>query len=178
MKHIFLRSFAVLILALLPALGSAADIDRFVGSYSGSVNFEYEGTFEQRDLSVDIQPVKENFTLSWTSVSYKEDGRKKEKTYTIEFAPSDRPNIYGSQMKTNVFGKEIPLDPLAGEPYVWARIDGDTLTVFSLIIDESGDYEMQEYGRTLVDGGFDLDFRSTSRNKPDKIIEAFLKREN
>lgn len=171
-----LRPVCILLFTLLPTLGIAAEIDRFVGEYSGSAEYEYNGKTENRDLSATILPTDRGFSLRWTSVSYKTDGRKKEKTYTIEFAPSDRAHIYGSAMKTNVFGKEIPLDPLAGEPYVWARIVDDTFTVFSMFINEAGEYEMQEYHRTLAEGGLDLVFRRISRGEPEKVIEAFLQR--
>lgn len=171
-----LRPVYILLFALLPTVGIAADIDRFIGKYSGSAEYVYEGKTENRDLSATILPTDRGFSLSWTSVSYKSDGRRKEKTYTIDFAQSDRAHIYGSAMQTNVFGKEIPLDPLAGEPYVWARIVDDTFTVFSLFINEAGEYEMQEYHRTLATGGLDLVFRSVNPGGTDKVIEAFLKR--
>lgn len=179
MKHIIpnLRPLYVLLFTLLPAIGFAADIDRFIGEYSGSAEYTNEGEVQNRDLSVSVVPEARGFSLTWTSVIYKTDGRKKEKTYTIEFTQSDREHIYGSAMKTNVFGKEIPLDPLAGEPYVWARIVDDTFTVFSLFINEEGEYEMQEYHRTLAEGGLDLVFRSVSPGGVEKVIEAFLKRE-
>jgi hypothetical protein len=178
MKHLFptLRHLTILVFALLPAIGLAADIDRFVGTYSGAAEFVSDGQVEHRDMSATILPTDRGFSVSWTSVTHKSDGRSKEKTYTIEFVPSDRDNIYGSAMKTNVFGKEVPLNPLAGEPYVWARIDGDTFTVFSLFINEVGEYELQEYHRTLVPGGLDLVFRRIRRGHPEKEISAFLKR--
>lgn len=172
-----LRLLRILVLGLLPTVGLAADIDPFVGSYVGGAEYVYQGATQQRDMSATVLATDDNgFSVSWTSVSYKEDGRKKEKTYTVDFARSGRPHIYGAATKTNVFGKKVPLNPLAGEPYVWARISGDTLTVFSLFINEAGGYEMQEYHRTLADGGLDLLFRSVSPQGPDKVIEAFLKR--
>ncbi|MGJ5621016.1 hypothetical protein [Sulfitobacter sp. MF3-043] len=172
----YLRHVFILLFAMLPAMGLAADIDRFLGTYSGTAEFVYEGKNEHRDMSATIVPTKKGFSVTWTSVTYKSDGRKKEKTYTIEFIPSDRANIYGSAMKNNVFGKAVPLNPLAGEPYVWARIEDDTFTVFSLFINEAGDYEMQEYHRTLAAGGLDLVFRRTAHHLPEKEIKAFLKR--
>ena len=101
----------------------------------------------------------------------------KERTYQIEFVPSQRDSIYGSAMKTNIFGKQVPLDPLKGEPFVWARFEGDTFSVFSLFINEVGEYEMQEYHRTLADGGLNLLFRRVSNGVPQKEITAFLARQ-
>lgn len=179
MKHVFpnFRAFYFLVFALLPAISWAADIDRFVGNYSGETEFVFDGQSEHRDLSVTIVPTDKGFSVEWTSVSTKSDGRTKEKSYVVEFAPSDRAHIFGAATKTNVFGKKVPLNPLAGEPYVWARIVDDTFTVFSLFINEEGEYEMQEYHRTLADGGLELLFRSVSPGGPEKVIEGFLKRE-
>ena len=79
-------------------------------------------------------------------------------------------------MKTNVFGKSEPLDPLKGDPYVWSRLSGDTLTLYSLLIDEEGGYEVQEYDRTLTDGGLELEYRRIRNSTPLTTINAFLAR--
>ncbi len=168
----------VLALCLLPAFAFAGDFDRFAGTFTGNAEFEFEGEVRYRDMSTTIEPTKDGFVLTWTSVSRKDDGRAKAKTYKIKFDPSARPNIYSSAMRTNVFGKSIPLDPLKGEPFVWARLIGDTLSVFSLFIDESGEYEMQEYHRTLVDQGLELKFFVVRNGKPLKTIKTLLKRQN
>ena len=131
---------------------------------------------QRRDVSTTIAPTKDGFSVSWTSISYKDDGRSKSKSYTIEFTPTQRDHIYGSAMKTNVFGKPVPLDPLKGEPFVWARFEGDTFSLFSLLINEQGEYDMQEYHRTLVEGGLDLVFRSVSDAATSKEIKTFLAR--
>ena len=164
-------------LLLMPGLLWAAEISRFVGEYAGSAEFTHQGKTEKRDMSARIEETKKGFTVSWTSVTYKSDGRTKEKTYTIEFNPSDRDGIYGSAMKANLFGKTTPLDPLAGEPFVWARIEGDTFTVFSLFINEVGEYEIQEFHRTLVEEGLDLVFRRVHNGTPEKEIRTLLKRQ-
>jgi hypothetical protein len=80
-------------------------------------------------------------------------------------------------MKSNLFGKAVPLDPLAGEPFVWARFEGDTFTVYSLFINEVGDYEMQEFHRTLVDEGLELVFRRVQNGVPEREINTLLKRQ-
>lgn len=167
----------ILVFVLLPVLAWANDIDPFVGEYSGSAEFIENGETKQRDMSVRIGKTDEGFAVSWTSVTYKSDGRTKEKTHSVNFVPSPRDNIYGSAMQVNVFGKPVPLNPLEGEPYVWARFDGATMTVFSLFINESGEYEMQEYHRTLADGGLNLDFRRFKGGKEERSIGTFLKRE-
>jgi hypothetical protein len=165
-------------LASLSTVANAQSISPFLGTYSGSAELEENGTLTRRDMSVEITETDDGFSVSWTSGTYKPDGRIKEKSYTIEFVASDRDDIFASAMQTNVFGKQVPLDPLKGEPFVWSRIVNDTLTVFSLFINEGGDYEMQEYHRTLTDGGLNLDFNRFYDGVKVRAVNTFLKRES
>jgi hypothetical protein len=161
---------------LCPSVILAASIDQFEGTYEGEAQFFFEGDTQRRDMSTTINATKTGFELSWTSVSYKDDGRTKAKTYTIEFIPSARENIYKSAMKKNLFGNDVPLDPLQGEPFVWARLEEDTLSVFSLFINSVGEYEVQEFHRTLVEAGLDLVFRRVHDGASEKEIRTFLMR--
>lgn len=171
------RQIFVLLFILLPSISFASEIERFVGTFAGNAEFVSNGENQKRDMSATIEETKSGFKLSWTSVTYKSDGRTKEKTYTIEFVPSSRAHIFQSAMKSNLFGKAVPLDPLAGEPFVWARFEGDTFTVYSLFINEVGDYEMQEFHRTLVDEGLELVFRRVQNGVPEREINTLLKRQ-
>ena len=171
-----LATFA-LCFVFLPSLLFGMDAARFVGTYVGETEFTENGKTIKRDLSTTIEETKQGFEVSWTSVTYKNDGSSKSKTYTIDFVPSARDNIFSSAMKTNLFGKAVPLDPLQGDPFVWAKFEGNTLTVYSLFIDEVGDYEMQEFHRTLVDEGLDLLFRRLSNGSLEREIKALLVRQ-
>jgi len=94
----------------------------------------------------------------------------------VEFRPSGRRGIYASAMRTDKFGSPVPLDPLAGEPYVWARVRGDTLTVYSVFVTDDGGYEMQSYDRTLVNAGMELAFTRVADGRPAETITAKLTR--
>jgi hypothetical protein len=154
------------------------DLARFVGEYAGSAEIaRADGSTENRDMSVQIDTSKEGFTVEWTSVTYKSDGRKKEKSYSIDFQPSDREGVYAAAMKRNVFGHSVQLDPMKGEPYVWGRVIGDTLTVFSMFVDDQGGYEMQQFDRTLKNGGLELEFNSTRNGQAQKSVTTFLERQ-
>ena len=174
-KGIF-RNIVLIFLVALPLCkyAVAADIEPFVGEYSGSAELDSGGAKEMRDMSVQIMKNEEGFTIGWESTIHRADGRVKKKSYSIDFIPTDRENIYSSAMKTNVFGHAVPLDPMVGDPYVWSRITGDTLTVFSLHVDEEGGYEMQQYNRTLTEGGLQLDFQRIRNGEKQKSITTFL----
>ncbi|MEP1767330.1 MAG: hypothetical protein ABJJ53_11905 [Sulfitobacter sp.] len=154
----------------------AAPLEAFAGAYVGEAEFVDNGQIKRRDMSTSIEKTKEGFTVSWTSVSYKEDGEKKAKSYSIEFIPSDRANIFKSAMGKNLFGQDTPLDPLKGEPFVWARLEGDTLSVFSLFINEVGEYEVQEFHRSLVEQGLELVFLRVHNGVAEKEIRTTLVR--
>mmetsp|Transcript_7024 Transcript_7024/g.11370 ORF Transcript_7024/g.11370 Transcript_7024/m.11370 type:complete len:81 (+) Transcript_7024:73-315(+) len=79
-------------------------------------------------------------------------------------------------MRRNVFGHEVQLNPMKGEPYVWSRIDGETLTVYSLFVDVDGGYSLQQYDRTLADGGLNLRFQTIRDGEILRAVETFLTR--
>lgn len=166
------------VFCILPLLVLAADVDRFAGVYTGETEVEIGGEQVKRDMSVTIEPTKNGFMLSWTSTTYRPDGRVKSKKYDIEFVPSAREHIFQAAMQTNLFGKATPLDPLKGEPFVWARFEGETFSVFSLFINEVGGYEIQEFHRTLVDEGLDLVFRRFRNGVPQREINTLLTRQD
>ena len=170
------RLFAILCLVLLAA-PLQADISRFVGKYSGSADvIAADGTPTPRDMSVEISETGKGFQVSWTSVTHRVDGTSKEKTYSINFVPSDRDGVFSAAMARNVFGHSVQMDPMKGEPYVWARIIGDTLSVYSLYVDSVGGYEIQQFNRTLAPGGLDLEFVSLRNGERQRSVSTFLKR--
>lgn len=172
MRRLF--ALTAVCVSLLGAPTFAADIQDFFGTFKGSATVDAGSTQEDRDMSVTVSETDKGFELQWTSVIYKTDGREKSNDYKILFVPTQRDGIFASAMKANVFGKAVPLDPLKGDPYVWARLSGDTFSVFSLLIDEDGNYMVQEYHRTLAEGGLDLEYRRFRDGKALKAINAFL----
>ena len=183
MPHVFPFSRLMSLLACVLALAlwtqaALADVSRFVGEYVGSAQLTtVDGHAENRDMSVSISETKDGFRVEWASVTHKEDGRKKEKSYTVDFLPSERPGIFAAAMQRNVFGHAVQLDPMKGEPYVWGRIVGETLTVYSLFLHDDGRYELQQFDRTLVEGGLRLNYIAIRDGAPQRSVETFLKRE-
>lgn len=164
-------------MVLLTATAAQAQIERFVGNFEGSAEVvSADGSTKARDMSVDITETKQGFKVGWTSTTYRPNGSTKEKSYLIEFVPSDRDDVYASAMKRNVFGHDVQLDPMKGEPYVWSRIDGDTLSVYSIFVTEDGGYEIQQFDRTLVEGGLNLDFKSVRNGEIQRTVSTFLTR--
>ncbi|MCC4240638.1 hypothetical protein [Thalassospira povalilytica] len=150
----------ICLMGFLPSIGQAASIDPFVGVYHGVTIEHAEGELQARDLDVTIAKTERGFNVDWATVIHKADGREKNVSLSIEFYSTERPDIYGSAMRSGLFGKRIPNDPLKGEPFFWARIVDKTLTIHALYITDEGGYEMQVYERKLdEDGNMDLIFR-------------------
>lgn len=156
---------------------AAAEVAPFVGTFTGSADLRLsDGTIEPRDMSVSIKKTKGGFAVEWSSVSHKPDGRQKAKTYNVEFQPTEREHVFAAAQRSNVFGHAVPLDPMKGEPYVWSRIIGETLTVFSLFVSEDGGYELQQFDRTLAEGGLLLHFQRFSNGTLSREVETLLHR--
>lgn len=172
--------FAGVALALSAAVGAWAEvpeIEPFVGSYSGSAELVLaDGTRQNRDLAVEISQSDAGFTVAWSTVTFRSDGRVKERSYKIGFVPSIEDGLFAAAMKKDLFGHDVQLDPMKGEPYVWGQLNGDTLTVYALFVDAAGGYEIQQFDRTLADGGLQLEFHSIRDGEKQRSLSSFLAR--
>ena len=176
-----LLALAALLAALLTTAApvrAGSPIEPFVGDYVGSaVMVTVDGEQIPRDMNVSIRANKKGFTVEWTSTTRKPDGTLKSKSYSIDFLPTERDGVYSAGMKQNVFGHAVQLDPMKGEPFVWGRIRDNVLTVFSLFVDEDGDYEIQQFDRTLAEGGLTLKFTDWRNGEARRSVETFLRRQ-
>jgi hypothetical protein len=159
-----------------PALAADAALEQFFGAYVGYTTQTPNEPLMPRDLATKITAHGTNgFTLEWTTVIYRPDGPKRQ-SYAVNFALTDRPGIFSSAMRSDLFGQSQPLDPLKGDPYLWAQLGGRTLTVHAMLITDDGGYEMQTYERTLAEGGMVLKFSRDHNGREMKTIFGKLKR--
>ncbi len=176
--HWFVLLIPVMAFVLIqPAVQArSAAFERFFGEYRGVSDSIPEGEVSKRDLSVTIKPFKNGFTIELATGIYKSGGRFKLKENPIAFTPTHRKNIYASAMRVDMFGHAVPLDPLKGDPFVWARISGKTLTVYAVRIMDSGAQDLQIYRRTLIPQGMDLEFIRLQDTDPIRRVTATLKK--
>jgi hypothetical protein len=155
----------------LAATGEAAapDVEVFFGDYEGEAISENNADLQKRDLRVRISGIENGFTVNWISVTKRPDGKLKRKEYSIVFHPTRRKNIFRSGERKDMFGNNVPMDPMEGDPYVWARIDKDTLTVYALHVLEDGGYEIQTYARRRIPEGLSLKY---SRVRDGEILRT------
>lgn len=153
-----------------------SEFEKFFGRYVGSDMSDSTDMSETRSSDVAIKPYQEGFNVTWNTISTRTNTKVKKSTFSINFRPSKQRGVYGSAMSKDMFGNEKPLDPLNGDPYVWAYISGDTLTVNSLLVAENGGYEIQTYERTLIDGGMSLVFSRVQNGEIQKQFRGHMKK--
>jgi hypothetical protein len=165
-----------ILLAAGVAEAQSGGIQRFYGSYVGEAVSESGDELDKRDISVEITPQGKGFKVKWTAVIKRGTDPPRKEERTITFFPSKRPDIYSSAMRTDVFGNAVPLDPLNGDPYIWARLDGQKFWMYALFVTETGGYEIQTYERTLVAAGMDLRYSRVRDGEALRTVTGKLKK--
>jgi hypothetical protein len=176
------RSLAAgLVLSLSAAVAALAEvrgIDPFVGSYSGSAELVLaDGTTQKRDLGVEIAQTYGGFSVAWSTITFRPDGRTKDRSYKILFEPTGEVGFFAADKRKDMYGHDVQLDPMKGEPLVWGQLSGDTLTVYAIFVDVTGGYEIQQYDRTLAEGGLQLEFSNFRNGAEQRSLSSFLKRQ-
>ena len=169
----------VLALAIVSWPALAQSIDPFVGRFAGG-STQVSGTDEsKRDLTVEISKDGKGFLITWKTVIHKASGKDEEQPADkVRFVPTKRDNIYSAASRQDMFGKQVPIDPISGkDPYYWARVSGKTISVYNIIINDDGGYEMQVYHRTITDdGGMKVEFQRIRDGAPQRTVTGMLKR--
>jgi hypothetical protein len=164
------------LLAAGVAEAQGAGIQRFYGTYAGEAISASGDELDKRDISAEITAHGKGFKVKWTVVIKRESDPPRRVDYTITFFPTKRPDIFSSAMRTDVFGNAVPLDPLNGDPYIWARLDGAKFWMYALFVTETGGYEMQTYERTLAPGGMDLRYSRIRDGEVLRTVTGKLKK--
>lgn len=124
----------------------------FVGTWQGMGVLETEDSLffamNRRDLDVTIDGDDRRFTVEWTTVRRSGDDPDapeiRRESASLTFTPADHPYVYEAA------SSESPLD---GGTMSWARLHGQTLSVYEMAITEDGGYAVSTYDRTLSEGG-------------------------
>lgn len=148
-------------IVVTPASAAAADLPMaaFYGKFSGGgIAHNADSEFfamTTRDFDVVIEPNSGGVRINWTSVIRRGGDPMKP---TVRRRRSSK--ILRPTATPNVFHCADSGDPLQGKEMCWARIDGNTLSVFLMTVGKDGIYELQQYDRTLSGTGMTLLFRS------------------
>ena len=151
---------ASLVLADSAHLQQSKSIEDFFGVYVGRANTE--GSDEVRDLDVIIEANKRGFNVNWSAVIRAGEKRAvpgvKRRAIEQAFQESRKHGFFEPVAAGTVFSGRKKLDIVGGDPVIWARIQKDTLSVYSLVVQEDGSYQLQVYDRILTSLGMDIQF--------------------
>lgn len=160
----------VLVVAVWLPLGASAQnvsIKAFEGVWRGSAlsesNISVHFRVTARDLDVEIRPFGAGgFTVRWATILR----QKGDPSAPVETLKEAQVAFNPDPTRTNVWMAATQGDPARGEAMYWARLAGQTLTVYSLGIAEDGSSELQIYRRSLTGLGMELEFDRTVDGEP------------
>ena len=159
----FSLALAASVLAAIPALADI--IDPFIGTYVGTAQVlgpNGEVT-EERDMDITIAEERGGgFKITWINVT-QVDGRRdvvgvRRRVDEVTLEPGDRDGLFLEMARRSLFEQRQEIDVIAGDPLRWARIDGNRLGIFLLVVMDDGGYALQSYERILTDEGMDIEF--------------------
>lgn len=146
-------------------------IDAFFGAFSGAAVAESNevpgGKATFRDTKLEIRPAGGGaFSVSWsTTAPGAVSGKPKVKTTTVVFNPTPKPNVFEAATQGN---------PVAGNDFMWARLNRNTLTVYAVTTQQDGRYELQKWDRTLQGTGMQMIYTRMSDGEQSRIVRARL----
>lgn len=157
-------------------------IQGFYGEFEGRTLFPM-GEQRNRDLFVRIQALgRFGFSVEWRTTITKSSKTSALRDQILEFTPTSRPSVYLGVFTSSEEPPPPATDesrvsgPVDGVPYAWARIAERTLTINVLTIEDTGDYVMQIYNRTLTDTGMTLEFMRVRNGHIEQNIKGNLTR--
>lgn len=166
----------ILILGSTDGLADDASIKPFLGSWRGTearTSGHEDLALQPQDLNVRISPERDGFRVGWVGFTRGEDGGLTREKVEAAFSPTDRPGVFalrpgGKSLLGRLFADPANGHPLKGETLLWARLEGATLTVYSLSVDSRGGFDLDRYARTLSEGGMTI--RYTHRVENDEVL--------
>lgn len=148
-----------------PRAAAAVQLADYFGSYVGvaEVRDAADRVVEERHMDIEITPFRQGgFRVQWVNVTLV-DGRRdlpgvERRLAEVVFQRQDGTDRFVEARVTSPFAQREEIEPMAGDPVRWAKLDEAGLHVFSFVVLPNGRYELQIYTRQLTDVGLDLFF--------------------
>jgi hypothetical protein len=165
------------ILGVSPAFAQGALPAAFYGDWQGEELTVTEGSNDVEvaaaDLGVRIVPDGNGFRLTWTALTHGGAGTPlSRQAIEARFEPGDRPGVFvfnpeRSSLLLRLLGDPATSNPLEGQPLLWARLEGETLSVYGLAINPDGSFDLYQHVRTLI--GEEMTARHVHRTE-DEVV--------
>ena len=167
---------AVLLVVVAPRSGFAQSflpIAAFAGTWEGVGVAENSDSLyfgvSTRDLNVRITPSGRGFEVFWTTLvrggGSPENPDTRRREATLVFAATDDPQIFEAEGSGS---------PISGGVMSWARLHGQTLSIYQMTLNERGGYELTSYDRTLTGVGMEFAFRRLRDGEPVRTVTGRL----
>jgi hypothetical protein len=167
-----------LILGASPAFGQEGLPAEFHGDWRGKEVRVVAGgngvEVTAEDLNMRIEPDEAGFRMHWTALEReKAGGPLARRPVEAHFVSTGRPGVFAfepedSSMLLSLFGDPSTSNPLEGEPLLWARFDGEALSVYGLVINAEGGFDLYQHVRRLTSDGMTV--RNTHRTEREAVI--------
>ena len=167
---------AGLLMLAIPCSSSAQSplpIAAFAGTWEGVGVAENSDSLyfgvSTRDLNVRITPASRGFEVFWTTLvrggGSPENPDTRRREARLVFEATDDPEIFQSDDSGN---------PITGGVMSWARLHGQTLSIYQMALNDRGGYELTSYDRTLTGVGMEFEFRRLRDGEPVRTVSGRL----
>jgi hypothetical protein len=173
-RHV-LAAFGLL---LPPQVAIAAEIQDFFGEWRG-VEVSIDGPSaaleaDPADLAMVLAGHDRGFRLQSFALAREPDGGIALGRLDATFAPTETPGVFAYQsargsLLSRLFADPSVGNPLEGDTLIWARLQEDTLHVYSLAIDDRGGFALEHSTKQLTKDG--IVTRSLLRQENEQIVE-------
>jgi len=182
-----MKRFGILLVMAMwswPNLAVATDdqpsIDDFNGDWKGSDVLLAPEDLPPEALTARIQERGKGFQITYTDLGKAMEGEPGAHDIEAHFVPARRPGVFefapeAGSLLERMFASPASGNPLEGETLLWARIEGETLGVYSMKIDKNGGLFLDHYSWTRTETGLTLSFSQRTEDLGDEtMVEAKL----
>lgn len=172
---VFSLMMALLTWSSLAALAAdRSSIEAFVGSWRGQKAPSATDALPPDMLSLDVQEGADGFRISWLDLGSRNRGNVGVDKLDASFSATNRAGVFeyaptSSSLLTRMFASPKTGNPLKGETLLWARVDGPTLTVYSMKIDLNGGFDLDHYSWTRIEDKLQLSFKKRTEDSGAEI---------
>jgi hypothetical protein len=167
------------------ASADAATIEDFFGEWRGvdvSVDdAEQAPKLSPSDLDMAITDEDGGFRIRALALGREPDGTLVARPMDATFAPTEVVGVFAfapgtGSLLSSLFADPAVGNPLEGDTLLWARLQDDTLHVYSLAIDQVGGFALEHSTGRLTGDGLATRYELRSQNDRVMAVEGRLER--
>lgn len=176
----FILAFAFFALGAASS-ATAATIEDFLGVYVGvATELDSAGAETgERHIDIVVTPARRRgFSIEIVSVRLV-DGRRdvpgvRRRVRELTFLPQGDRGLYVARGDFSPFVEQEGPDVLAGDPIVWAYIEGPSLFINSFALRADGRYDLEVFERRIVADGLEISYERSLDGRPGRRVVGTL----